>query len=108
MFGESGSGKTVMLSSFYGATQERSFWDTSLVDVTALDTGQGHRLLANYVGMRDDGRRPAANRSGPGPGMDILDKPRCSFLPVIALRRNNTKRSTTKAICMPPPGTVFK
>ena len=62
VFGESGSGKTVMLSSFYGATQERSFWDTSLVDVTALDTGQGHRLLANYVGMRDDGRRPAARR----------------------------------------------
>src|SRR5687767_10019384 len=62
VFGESGSGKTVLLSSFYGATQEPQFWKSSLVDVSAVDPGQGHKLLQNYVGMRDHARRPDATR----------------------------------------------
>lgn len=62
VFGESGSGKTVMVSSFYGATQEPQFLKSSLFDVTADDTGQGHRLHANYLGMKDSGRRPETTR----------------------------------------------
>lgn len=58
VFGESGSGKTVLVSSFYGATQEPEFWNSNLFDVTADDTGQGHRLHGNYLGMKDSARRP--------------------------------------------------
>jgi len=62
VFGESGSGKTVMVCSFYGATQEAQFLKSSLFDVTADDTGQGHRLHANYLGMKDSGRHPETTR----------------------------------------------
>ena len=62
VFGESGSGKTVMVSSFYGATQEPQFLKSSLFDVTADDTGQGHRLHGNYLGMKDSARRPEPTR----------------------------------------------
>lgn len=62
VFGESGSGKTVLLSSFYGATQQPEFWRSSHVEITAFDTGQGHRLLKNYNGMRDRAVEPAQTR----------------------------------------------
>ena len=62
VFGESGSGKTVLLSSFYGATQEPAFLRSSLFDVTADDVGQGHRLHANYLGMKDSARPPSTTR----------------------------------------------
>lgn len=61
VFGESGSGKTVLVSSIYGATQEPRFLKTSLYDVTADDTGQGNRLQSNYLGMKDS-RRPDPTR----------------------------------------------
>jgi hypothetical protein len=62
VFGESGSGKTVLISSFYGAMQEPQFLKSSLFNVTAEDTGQGHALHRNYLGMRDSARRPESNR----------------------------------------------
>lgn len=62
VFGESGSGKTVLLSSFYGATQEPQYLKTSLFHVVSDDIGQGARLHRNYLGMRDSARLPAANR----------------------------------------------
>lgn len=62
VFGESGSGKTVLVSSFYGAMQEPEFLKSSLFDVTADDPGQGHRLHANYLGMKDSARRPDPTR----------------------------------------------
>lgn len=62
VFGESGSGKTVLVSSFYGATQEPQFLQSSLFDVTADDTGSGHRLHRNYLGMKDSARRPEPTR----------------------------------------------
>jgi hypothetical protein len=61
VFGESGSGKTVLVSSFYGGMQEPHFLKASLFDVTADDAGQGHRLHANYLGMKDSARQPAAD-----------------------------------------------
>ena len=63
VFGESGSGKTVLLSSFYGATQEPQFLKTSLFHVVADDIGQGNRLHQNYLGMK---RLGAAARARPG------------------------------------------
>lgn len=58
VFGESGSGKTVMVSSFYGATQEPQFLKSSLFDVTADSTKQGHQLHRNYLGMKGSARLP--------------------------------------------------
>ena len=61
VFGESGSGKTVLVSSFYGATQEEEFWNSSLFNVTSDDTGLGQQLHANYLGLKDS-RRPGLTR----------------------------------------------
>ena len=62
VFGESGSGKTVLLSSFYGASQESSFLAESLYKVLADDTGQGTRLRQNYLRMRNQAEAPKTNR----------------------------------------------
>lgn len=62
VFGESGSGKTVLLSSFYGATQEPQYIRSQPFNVIADDIGQGSRLHRNYLGMRDSGRLPGATR----------------------------------------------
>ncbi len=62
VFGESGSGKTVLVSSFYGATQEAQYLQKSLFRVVADDIGQGARLHRNYLGMRDSARLPDATR----------------------------------------------
>lgn len=62
VFGGSGSGKTVLVSSFYGAMQEPEFLRSSMFDVTSDDPGQGHKLFANYLGMRDSARTPPATK----------------------------------------------
>lgn len=62
VFGESGSGKTVLVPSFYGAAQEASFLKQSLYRVVAEDIGQGARLNRNYLGMRDEARAPDLTR----------------------------------------------
>lgn len=62
VFGESGSGKTVMISSFYGAKQESQYLKDSLFHVLADETGQGNRLHRNYLGMRNSARLPAHDR----------------------------------------------
>ncbi len=49
VFGESGSGKNVLLSSFFGATQEPSFATGSHYKVVADDTGQGTLLRALHT-----------------------------------------------------------
>jgi hypothetical protein len=61
VFGESGSGKTVLLSSFYGAAQEPAYLKDSLFHVVADDIGQGSRLHKNYLGMKSSARVPEAN-----------------------------------------------
>ena len=61
VFGESGSGKTVLLSSFYGASQEPSFLTESLYKVLADDTGHGTRLRQNYLRMRNQAEAPMTN-----------------------------------------------
>jgi hypothetical protein len=58
VFGESGSGKTVLVSSFYGATQEPQYLKDSLFHVVADDVGQGSRLHRNYLGMKSSARVP--------------------------------------------------
>ena len=61
LFGESGSGKTVLASSFYGPSQEKAS-SNDLWDLVADDTGQGNRLLQNYLGMRDNATAPLPTR----------------------------------------------
>lgn len=62
VFGESGSGKTVLISSFYGPTQERGFKQENLYSVSATNAGQHAKLHKNYLGMRDSGRVPTQTR----------------------------------------------
>ena len=61
VFGEGGSGKTVLVSSFFGPTQEGSY-SNDLWDLVADDTGQGNRLFQNYLGMRDRATAPLQTR----------------------------------------------
>lgn len=65
VFGESGSGKTVLVSSVYGAMQEPGFLQSSLYRIVAEDPGQGARLHRNYLGMRDSARVPDQTRFAP-------------------------------------------
>ncbi len=62
MFGESGSGKTVMVSSFYGAAQESENRNKSPFYVIADETGQGNRLQRNYLGMKNSAQKPEPTR----------------------------------------------
>jgi hypothetical protein len=62
VFGESGSGKTVLLSSFYGVTQEPHYLKQSLFHVVAENIGQGARLHRNYLGMKNSAQLPASTR----------------------------------------------
>lgn len=62
VFGASGSGKTVLVSSFFGAAQEQAFLSTSLFRLVADDTGQGNRLRQNYLGMKNAARAPEPTR----------------------------------------------
>jgi hypothetical protein len=64
VFGEAGSGKTVLVSSFYGPTQEGSY-KNDLWDLVSDDTGQGMRLYQNYLGMRDSATAPMPTRFSP-------------------------------------------
>lgn len=62
VFGEAGSGKTVLVSSFYGATQEPDFLEDKLFHVIADDQGQGNQLHSNYLSMRNSAKLPQADR----------------------------------------------
>src|SRR4051812_50120296 len=62
VFGGSGSGKTVLVSSFYGAAQEQSFLRESLFHIISDDTSLGNRLRQNYLGMKNGARAPEPNR----------------------------------------------
>lgn len=62
VFGESGSGKTVLVSSFYGRTQEPEFLSESLFEVAADRISDGNRLHRNYLGMRRAAQVPEGTR----------------------------------------------
>lgn len=62
VFGESGSGKTVLVSSFFGAANEPAYVRDRGFQLVAEDVGQGHRLLQNYYKMRRSAEVPPTNR----------------------------------------------
>ena len=54
VFGEGGSGKTVLVPSFfYGATQEPQYRQEHVFHVLADKLSEGTRLHRNHLGMRD-------------------------------------------------------
>jgi energy-coupling factor transporter ATP-binding protein EcfA2 len=61
VFGESGSGKTVLLSSFYGLAVEQLLSGTEQFDVLAADNAHGRRLHQNYLGMKNSALLPMTN-----------------------------------------------
>src|SRR6476620_1456846 len=62
VFGESGSGKTVMLSSFYGSEQEPLNIKKGAFNVVAENASQGTHLHQNYLGMKNSATVPEATR----------------------------------------------
>ena len=62
VFGESGSGKTVLLSSFYGLALEQELAGTERFDILAVDSAQGRRLHQNYLGMKKSASLPIGDR----------------------------------------------
>ena len=61
VFGESGSGKTMLLTTFYGHQQAARFKAANGYWLTANDAGQGQGLLAAYFRLEHD-RLPPTNR----------------------------------------------
>jgi hypothetical protein len=62
VFGETGSGKTVLISSFYGAAQERLNIEKAGYNILAENPTQGTHLSQNYLGMKKSATLPAPNR----------------------------------------------
>ncbi len=60
VFGERGSGKTVLVSTFYGLAQEPD--SDKLFDIFTKDTAQGVRLHQNYLGMKNSSVVPEGTR----------------------------------------------
>lgn len=62
VFGEAGSGKTVLLSSFFGSMRKPGLAEERHFDFVADKPAQGTRLLQKYYAMRDDAKAPPSNR----------------------------------------------
>ncbi|WP_047240067.1 TRAFAC clade GTPase domain-containing protein [Corynebacterium epidermidicanis] len=61
VFGQSGSGKTVLLCSFYGAARDKIQLDQSLFDLHAQDN-RHTTLISQYLGMKEDHKVPQLTR----------------------------------------------
>lgn len=90
VFGESGSGKTVLVSSFYGATQEPSFGSENPYRVVADDMAQSATLKQIYLRMRNEGQTPATTRLSAKPYAFTL-RPRESNDPKAAKNAGKSK-----------------
>lgn len=62
VFGGEGSGKTVLVSSFYGPTQEPGYVESHLYEVVADETGQSDKLYQRYLGMKNSAKLPPSTR----------------------------------------------
>lgn len=58
VFGERGSGKTVLLSTLFGVSGDPEVIEEAGHRVVAMDVGQGERLRSMYLGMKTDHRAP--------------------------------------------------
>lgn len=62
VLGESGSGKTVLVSAFYGAAQEPGWANQKQFHLLADRVGEGNKLHQNFLGMKNSDRLPATTR----------------------------------------------
>lgn len=62
LFGQSGSGKTVMLSSLFGRLQEPANIESNGYRFLSKDSAQGNVLLQKYLGMRDENLAPMTDK----------------------------------------------
>lgn len=62
VFGQSGSGKTVLLSSFYGPHQDPEILKHSFYEVLSDSTQAGLMLYQNFVNMKRENTAPVQNR----------------------------------------------
>ncbi|OFT33131.1 hypothetical protein HMPREF3169_08215 [Corynebacterium sp. HMSC08C04] len=62
VFGQAGSGKTVLLSSLYGHLNEQSVVDSNGYRFLAQESTDGNRLLQRYYGMKEKNVAPAADK----------------------------------------------
>lgn len=106
VFGESGSGKTVLLSSFYGATQEPSFGSQNPYRVIADDTTQSTLLRQNYLRMRNEAQPPALTRFGAKP-YSFTIKPQESSDPNAAKTARTRSFNTLRLVWHDYPGEWF-
>lgn len=106
VFGESGSGKTVLLSSFYGATQEPSFQSENTYIVVADDTTQSASLRQNYLRMRNEAQTPALTRFAAKPYSFTL-KPKESNDPNAAKASKSHGFSALRLVWHDYPGEWF-
>lgn len=58
VFGEGGSGKTVLLSSFFGATEDPEHGKDRYFEISADSIGQGQALRQNYLDMEKNAKVP--------------------------------------------------
>jgi hypothetical protein len=106
VFGESGSGKTVLLSSFYGATQEPAFISENSYRVLADDTTQGNRLKRNYLRMRNEAEAPEITKFRADP-YSFTIKPKESGDPNAAKIAKSRSFSALRLIWHDYPGEWF-
>lgn len=104
VFGESGSGKTVLVSSFYGTTQQQSFNESHYVDVFADDLGQGTKLYRDYLGMRDDATAPMPTKFAPT-SYEFIMKPKKGVNPKAGKRAG---AATLRVVWHDYPGEWFE
>lgn len=62
VFGESGSGKTVLLSSFFGSMQQPGRNGERQFNLVADNPAQGTQLLQKYFAMKKEAKLPPSNR----------------------------------------------
>jgi len=106
VFGESGSGKTVLLSSFYGATQEPSFGADSSYRLIADDTTQSAMLRQNYLRMRNEAQTPPTTHFD-SKSYSFTIKPKASSDPLAAKAARKHSFSALRLIWHDYPGEWF-
>lgn len=62
VFGESGSGKTVLMTSWYGVARDIQTASDPLYKVKADNFDLGTKLFQSYLGMKEDSKAPPADR----------------------------------------------
>lgn len=96
IFGESGSGKTVLLSSFYGAMMQPQFLENNEFRLVADNTAQGNMLYQKYLGMKNSAELPRATH---------FQNTSYSF--TVFLKDDKTATKTKRALALSNPQLIW-